>query len=117
MTISSLCHGIDFDLSGILLLEDLVQVNENVCCLVLGSFALEAQLLCNSEGILFTQSLFKVYGSSDDGIGVLCGHLLNVHPSLGRGDQHWTTCCTVIEHGNVIFVGRIPSLRKHDLRR
>ena len=71
MTIGSFGHGVDLNLSSILLLEDLVQVNEDIRSLLLGDFTLETELFGDLESFGGAETIVKVNGSGDDRIGVI----------------------------------------------
>ena len=115
--ISRLTQGVDLDLRGILVLEDPVEADEDVCRLALRALALEAKLLRKTECLLLAEALLEVNGGRDDGARVLRGNLLNVHATLGRRHEHGATDATVVQDRDVILVGRIPTFREHDLER
>ena len=115
MAVRGLSERVDLDLSGILVLEDPVEIDEDVGSFGLSSFGLKSKLLRDGKGLLLAQTLLKVDGSGDNGVGVFGGDLLNVHTTLGRCNEHGSTDTAVVEDGDVVFVSRISAFRKHDL--
>jgi hypothetical protein len=91
-----------------------------------------------SVGLQVVHTLGKVNRHLDDGIGVLCSDLLNVHPTLVAAHQYgaleqqqlapahtivWVggcarkyLCCAVHENGKVVLAARIEALAHVDLR-
>ena len=96
MTVRGLTQRVDLDLGCILVLEDLVKVNEDVRRLGFRALSLETKLLRDAQSLLFAETLLKVDGRGDNGFRVLRGDLLNVHATLGGGDQYRSADTTVI---------------------
>ena len=116
MAVGGFAHRVDLNLGRILVLEDFVEVDKDISSLRLCALSLEAKLLGEIECSLLAQAVLKVDGSGDDGRRVFCGDLLNVHTALCRGYQNGAANTTIVQDGDVVFVGSIPTLSKHDLR-
>lgn len=67
---------VDLNLCGILLLEELVELDEDVGRLLL-VLSLETELLGRLDGELLGKSVVKVDGDGDDGRRVVAGNILN----------------------------------------
>lgn len=67
---------VDLNLCGILLLEKLVELDEDVGRLLL-VLSLESELLGRLDGELLGQSIVKVDGDGDDGRRVVAGNILD----------------------------------------
>ena len=115
MAVRGLTHGVDLNLSRILVLEDLVEVDEDVGSLGLSTLSLEAKLLRNTESLLLAQALLEVNRRGDDSVGILGGNLLDVHTTLRRCNEYWTTDSTVVEDSDVVLVSSIAAFSEHDL--
>src|SRR6267154_3292135 len=114
MPVNSLCHRVDFDLSGVLVLEYLVQVDENVCRLLLSTF-LDSKSPGKFKSRGHAQTLFEINGSRNDGTRISRSNFLDVHTSLVGHDKNNALSDTVIEHSNIVLVGGITTLSKHNL--
>ena len=115
MTIRRLAQRVDLNLRRVLVLEDLVQANEDICCLALRTLALETELLRKVKGLGFTETLLEVDRGGDDGIWVLRSDLLDVHATLCGRNQDRAANTTVIKHRNIVLVRRVPTLGQHHL--
>lgn len=92
--------GVDLDLGGILLAEDLVELLDGVLG-ILNALLAEAKLGGDVAGNLVGNALVDVDVGGDNGIGVLLGDGLNVHTTLRRGDDDGGLSSTVHEDGKV----------------
>ena len=115
MTVRGLAQRIDFNLGRILVLVHLVEVDEDIGSLGLSTLSLEAKLLRNTESLLLAQALLEVNRRGDDSIGILGGNLLDVHTTLRRCNEYWTTDSTVVEDSDVVLVSGIAAFSEHDL--
>lgn len=117
VAISGLSKGVDLDLGRVLVLEDLVQTDEDIRRLVLGALSLKAQLLRKSDSGVLVETLLEVDGGGDNRTRVLRGDFLDVHTTLSGRDQHRSTNVAIVQDGNIVLVGRVPTLGQHDLVR
>lgn len=113
LTVAQLSQGVDFNLGRVLLLEDGVQLGKDVGGVLLGVL-FESKLLGELQSLRRADTVVKVQGSGDDGIGSLLGNVLNVHTTLAGGDEHGTTGGSVVEDSRVILFLRGHSLSEHD---
>lgn len=113
LTVAQLRQGVDFNLGRVLLLEDGVQLGKDVGSVLLGVL-FESKLLGELQSLRRADTVVKVQGSGDDGIGSLLGNVLNVHTTLAGGDEHGTTGGSVVEDSRVVLFLRGHSLGEHD---
>lgn len=102
LVIGGFGQRVDLDLGGITLHEDLVQVLDGGLG-VLDALLREAEVGRDATGDLVGNTLVDVNGGSDDGIGVLLGDGLDIHTTLGGGNNHGSLGSTVHEDGKVEF--------------
>lgn len=100
LVVGGLGQGVDLDLGGIALGEDLVEVLDGVLS-VLDALLGEANVGGDVAGDLVSDTDVDVDGSGDDGLGVLLGNGLDVHTTLRRGDDDGTLRGAVHEDGEV----------------
>lgn len=100
LVVRGLGEGVDLDLGGVLLEEDLVELLDDVLGL-LNALLAEAELGGDAAGHLVGDTHVDVDVSGVDGIGVLLGDTLNVHATLGRGDNDGALRSAVHEDGEV----------------
>lgn len=113
LTVAQLRQGVDFNLGRVLLLEDGVQLGKDVGSVLLGVL-FESKLLGELQSLRRADTVVKVQGSGDDGIGSLLGNVLNVHTTLAGGDEHGTTGGSVVEDSRVVLFLGGHSLGEHD---
>ena len=114
MPVGGLSHRVDLDLGSILVLEDLVQVDEYVRCFIPSTIPLEAQFLSHTQSGLLAQSGVKVDGGGDNRTGVFSCNFFDVHTTLVGCDKNDTLGNTVVEYGDVVFMGRVAAFCEHD---
>lgn len=78
-----LCQRVDLDLCRVLFLKQFVQLDKDVCGLVL-ALGFEFELLCGLECSLLGQAVVKVDWDGDDGRRVLLG---DVFDAASRGTK------------------------------
>lgn len=100
LVVGGLGQGVDLDLSGVLVHENLVQVLDGGLG-VLDALLGEAEVGRDGAGNLVGDTGVDVDGGGDDRIGALLGDGLNVHTTLGRGDDDGALGATVHEDGEV----------------
>lgn len=100
LVVRGLGQGVDLDLGSVLVHEDLVQVLDGGLG-VLDALLGEAEVGRDGAGDLVGDTGVDVNGGGDDGIGVLLGDGLNVHTTLGGGDNDGALSATVHEDGEV----------------
>ena len=100
LVVGGLGQGVDLDLGGIALGEDLVEVLDGVLG-VLDALLGEANVGGDLAGDVVGDTDVDVDGGGDDGLGVLLGHGLNVHATLRRGDDDGALGGAVHEDGEV----------------
>ena len=105
LVVGGLGQGVDLDLGGVALGEDLVEVLDGVLS-VLDALLGEAKLVCDVAGDLVGDTNVDVNGGGDDGLGVLLGDGLDVHATLRRGDDDGTLRGAVHEDGEVELSAR-----------
>jgi hypothetical protein len=81
----------------------------------LADWPLNPSLLGNFQSLLLAQTIGEVDGGGNDGIGVLGSDLLDVHATLGGGNEDRTFGGTIVQDGNVVLVCGIAPLSQHDL--
>lgn len=86
LVVGGLGKGVDLDLGGVLLHEELVQLLDGVGTGV-NALGAEAELLGDVLGHLVGDTNVDVDGGGDDGLGALLGDGLNVHTTLAGGDD------------------------------
>ena len=84
--VGGLGKGVDLDLGGILLHEELVQLLDGVGTGV-DALGAEAELLGDLLGHVVGDTNVDVDGGGDDGLGALLGDGLDVHTTLAGGDN------------------------------
>jgi len=87
LVVRGLGEGVDLDLSGVLLEEDLVQLLDGVLG-VLDALLAEAQLGGDLAGNLVCYADVDVNVGCDDGFGVLLGDTLDIDTTLGGRDDN-----------------------------
>lgn len=100
LVVRSLGEGVDLDLGGVLLEEDLVEVLDGLDGIVNALLA-EAELDGDVAGHLVRHTDVDVDVGGVDSIGVLLGDTLNVHAALRRGHDDGALGATVHEDGEV----------------
>lgn len=113
LAVAQLSQGVDLNLGRVLLLENGVQLAKDVGSVLLGVL-LESKLLRELQSLRVADTVVKVQGSGDDGIGSLLGNVFNVHTALAGGDEHGPACGSVVEDSGVILFLRGHSLGEHD---
>jgi hypothetical protein len=105
LVVGGLGQGVDLDLGGIALGEDLVELLDGVLG-VLDALLREANLGSNVASNLVGNTGVDVDGGGDDGLGVLLCDRLNVHATLRRGDDDGALRGAVHEDGEVELAAR-----------
>lgn len=100
LVVRGLGEGVDLDLGGVLLEEDLVELLDGVLGL-LDALLAEAELLGDAAGHVVRDTDVDVDVGGVDGVGVLLGDTLNVHATLGRRNNDGALRSTVHEDGEV----------------
>lgn len=100
LVIGGLRQRVDLELSGILLHEDTVKVLDGGLGL-LDALLGETKVGGDGAGDLVGDTNVNINGSGEDGIGVLLGDGLDIHTTLGRGDDDGATGSTVQEDSEV----------------
>ena len=100
LVVRGLGEGVDLDLGGVLLEEDLVELLDGVLGL-LDALLAEAELLGDAAGHVVGDANVDVDVGGVDGVGVLLGDTLNVHATLGRGHNDGALRSTVHEDSEV----------------
>lgn len=113
LAVAQLSQRVDLNLGRVLLLEDGVQLAKDVGGVLLGVL-LKPKLLCKLQSLRVADTVVKVQGCGDDGIGSLLGNVLNVHTALAGGDEHGTTGGSVVEDSGVVLFLWGHSLGEHD---
>ena len=113
LVVGGLGQGVDLDLGGITLGEDLVQVLDGVLS-VLDALLREAELGRDVAGDVVGDTNVDVDGGGDDGLGVLLGDGLNVHTTLRRSHDDGALRSAVHEDGKVELSARELALDNED---
>lgn len=100
LVVGGLGQGVDLDLGGITLHEDLVQVLDGGLG-ILDALLGETEVGSDGAGDVVGNTLVDIDGGGDDGIGVLLGDGLDVHTTLGGGHDDGGLGGTVHEDGEV----------------
>jgi hypothetical protein len=100
LVVGGLGQGVDLDLGGIALGEDLVEVLDGVLG-VLDALLGEANVGGDLAGDVVGDTDVDVDGGGDDGLGVLLGDGLDIHATLRRGDDDRALGGAVHEDGEV----------------
>lgn len=100
LVVRGLGEGVDLNLGGVLLGEDLVQLLDGVLGL-LNALLAEAKLGGDLAGNLVGHTDVDVNVVGVDSVGGLLGNGLNVHTTLGRGDDNGALAGAVHEDGQV----------------
>ena len=100
LVVGGLGQRVDLNLSSVLLHEDLVQVLDGGLG-ILDALLGEAEVSRDSAGNLVSDTLVDIDGGGDDRIGVLLGDGLDIHATLGGGDNDGALSATVHEDGKV----------------
>ena len=112
-TVGGFGHGVDLDLGGVLLLEELVQLDEDVSRSLLLGGAREANLLGDLKRGILGETFLEVDLGGHDRVGVLLGNLLNRGTALVRRDDHRKLRNAVVEDSNVVLVRGSTGLGDH----
>ena len=113
LVVGGLGQRVNLDLGGITLHEDLVQVLDGGLG-VLNALLREAEVGSDATGDLVGDTLVDINGGGDDGIGVLLGDSLDIHTTLGGGDNDGALGSTVHEDGEVEFATSELALTDQD---
>jgi len=100
LVVRGLSEGVDLDLGGILLEEDLVQLLDGVLS-ILNALLAEAEANGDVVGDLISDTDVDIDVGGGNGIGVLLGNALNVNATLRRGNNDWSLRSTVHEDSEV----------------
>lgn len=100
LVVVRLGKGVDLDLGGVTLQEDLVELLDGVLG-ILDALLAEAKLGSNVAGNLVGNALVDVHVGCDDGLGVLLGDGLNVHTALRRRNDDGGLGSTVHQDSQV----------------
>ncbi|KAI6768740.1 hypothetical protein HG531_010929 [Fusarium graminearum] len=100
LMVRGLRQGVDLNLGGVLLAEDLVELLDGVLG-VLDALLAEAELGGDLAGSLVSDTDIDVDVVGVDGVGGVLGNGLNVHTTLGRRDNDGALVLTVHKDGEV----------------
>lgn len=100
LVVRGLGKGVDLDLSGVLLHEDLVELLDGVNGIV-DALGREAELGSDAASHLVSDTNVDVDGGGEDGFWGILGDGLNVHTTLRRGDNDGALGGSVHENGEV----------------
>ena len=114
LMVGGLGERVDFDLSGVLLHEDLVELLNRLFGR-LDALRAEAEVLCNLGGHLVRHAFVDVDFGGDDCLRVLLGDGLDVHAALAGGNNDRRLRAAIHEDGEVEFSA--GELALHDVDR
>lgn len=102
LVVGGLGQGVDLELGSIALHEALVEVLDGTLGL-LNALRGEAEVGSDSAGDLVSDTDVDINGGSEDSLGALLGDSLDIHTTLGGGDDDGATSSAVQEDSEVEF--------------